>query len=115
MQGVDHRQATADRLVPDTATIDGKFWEPWLVEGLAQTAAVLNGWNERITGGKAHKGMLVGVRRLRIHRRPKADETVRFHVELVKRLGPLTLIDGRATVGDELIAAGEMKFYVEGE
>lgn len=115
MHSVDHRQATADRLVPDTATIDGELWEAWLVEGIAQTAAVLNGMNERISGGEAHKGMLVGVRKLRIHRRPKTSETVRFHVELVKRLGPLTLIEGRATVGDELIAAGEMKFYVGDE
>ena len=112
MLSVDHQEATADRLVPDSAVIDGGMWEPWLMEGIAQTAAVLNGMNQRVTGGEARKGMLVGMRRLRIHRRPEASETVRFHVELVKRLGPLTLIDGSAMGGDEVIAAGEMKFYV---
>jgi 3-hydroxymyristoyl/3-hydroxydecanoyl-(acyl carrier protein) dehydratase len=113
--GVDHQAATTDRLIPDAATIAGKLWEPWLVEGLAQTAGILNGMNERTTGGTSRKGMLVGVRRLKFHRRPTVGETVRFHVELVKRLGPLTLIDGRVTAGDDLIAAGEMKFYVEVE
>jgi 3-hydroxymyristoyl/3-hydroxydecanoyl-(acyl carrier protein) dehydratase len=87
------------------------MWEPWLLEGLAQTAAVLNGKNAK--DEKPKKGMLVGARGLKILRRPRAGETIRYHVNLIKRLGPLTLVEGTAWVGDESIASGNLKFYVE--
>lgn len=89
-------------------------WEPWLVEGLAQTAAVLDGDNRDGGLPEDHKGMLVGVRRFRIARAPRVGESIVFRVDLVKKLGPVTLVDGTATVGDETIASGELKFYVEG-
>jgi 3-hydroxymyristoyl/3-hydroxydecanoyl-(acyl carrier protein) dehydratase len=87
------------------------MWEPWILEGLAQTAAVLNVYNAGDRGPK--KGMLVGARGLKIRRCPTAGETIRYHVDLIKRLGPLTLVAGTAWVGDESIASGDLKFYVE--
>ena len=57
--------------------------------------------------------MLVGVKRLRIVRRPKAGESLTFRVDLIKRLGPVTLFEGEARAGDETVAQGELKFFVE--
>ena len=57
--------------------------------------------------------MLVGIRGLRIRRLPRRGETVRYEIGLLKRLGPLSLVDARALVGDEMIAEGTMKFHVE--
>jgi predicted hotdog family 3-hydroxylacyl-ACP dehydratase len=110
---IDAVSAQAARTVPLEATIDGVLWEPWLIEGLAQTAAVLNGSAERITGQRTTKGMLVGVRNLEIHRLPAAGETIRFAVELIKRISPLSLMACRAYVDDQLVADGVLKFYVE--
>ena len=110
---VDQSRALTRRTIVGEAVLGGRIWEPWLIEGLAQTAAVLNGNNEMKIGRRSAKGMLVGIRNLRIHRRPELGETIQFEVELVKRISPLTLIEGRARVGDEEIAAGQMKFYVE--
>jgi len=84
-------------------------WEGWLVEGLAQTAALLNaeGYNE--TG----KGMLVQVRRFEFFRLPQAGERLTLRVDIVRRLPPLTLSTGRVTAGSETLAQGELKFYLE--
>ena len=41
------------------------------------------------------------------------EEMGRFF-EVIKKLGPVTLADCRASIGDEPIATGELKFYVEG-
>ncbi len=105
-------RAITSRRVPESATEAGKLWEPWLIEGLAQTAAVLHG---QLHGADAeqHEGLLVGVRRFSVHRQPAAGELVHLHVEVIKRIAPLTLIQGRATVDDQLVATGELKFYVE--
>ena len=110
---VDDHEATAERLVRDDATVHGEIWELWLVEGLAQTAAVLNGRHERVAGVQRRKGMLVGIRGLKIHRNVRAGETVRFRVELIKRMGAVALVAGEASIDGQSIAEGEMKFYVE--
>ena len=88
-------------------------WEGWLVEGLAQTAAVLNEHDEQKTGLASAKGMLVGVRKFDIARPPRKGETIRMRIDLVRRITPLTLMRCEAHAGDELIAKGELKFYVE--
>lgn len=84
--------------------------EPWLIEGLAQTAALMNA---RIYG-KAGLGMLVQVRRFEIARPPREGETLDFRVDLVRLLLPLSLVSGRVQAADgERIASGELKFYLE--
>jgi predicted hotdog family 3-hydroxylacyl-ACP dehydratase len=110
---VDATRASTARTVPSDATCDGRLWEPWLIEGMAQTAAVLNGANQRAPARPAGKGMLVGVRNFDVLRAPATGETIRFEIELIKRIAPLSLMHGRALVGDELVASGELKFYVE--
>jgi 3-hydroxymyristoyl/3-hydroxydecanoyl-(acyl carrier protein) dehydratase len=80
-----------------------------LIEGLAQTAAVLNGTHEDSRG----RGLLVGLKNLRMYRRVRVGERLRFEIDLIRRLPPLVLTRGRASVGDEVVAEGELKFFVE--
>lgn len=85
--------------------------EPWLIEGLAQTAALLNAKVYGVTG----LGMLVQVRRFEVARAPREGEPLDFRIEMVRRLPPLTLMTGRVQDADgELVATGEFKFYLEG-
>ena len=107
---VSTESAVAECHVNPTQTA---LWEPALIEGFAQTAAVVNGSQQRPTPGATQKGMLVGVRDLQILRLPRGGETIRYEVQLVKKLGALTLFQGRATIEGEEIARGSLKFYVE--
>ena len=90
-------------------------WEPILVEGLAQTAAVLNASDDRKAGRtSAHEGVLVGVRKFDVVRAPRAGERVTLRVELIRRITPLTLMRGEVRdEAGEIVARGELKFYVE--
>ncbi|MHC4818188.1 MAG: hypothetical protein ACYTF8_09055 [Planctomycetota bacterium] len=108
--------AVAERVVREGSDVDaGELWEEALVEGLAQTAAVLNAFADREQGRKSGKGMLVGVRKFDITRRARLGERILFRVELIRRITPLTLMRCEARCGDEILARGEMKFYVEEE
>lgn len=83
---------------------DGALWEGSLIEGLAQTAALLRPDPDAL-------GLLVGVRRLVVHRRPVLGEPVRFAVRVARRVDAVTLVDGEARVGDEVVAAGQLKLF----
>lgn len=95
---------------PGAHVQDGRMWVGGLVEGLAQTSTLLE--RPRVDGESADGvGMLVGIRHFVVARRPRVGERVLFRVELVRRLGPFLLVNGRALCGDELLAEGELKFY----
>ncbi len=89
----------------------GEMWEEGLIEGLAQAAAVLHGAQRRRRDLPPVLGMLVGIRGFAVRRRARAGERVRYAVELVRRLAPFTLLSGVASVGEEVLARGELKFY----
>ena len=110
----DENHAVTERIVVPGAGVDhGELWEPGLVEGLAQTAGVLNAYDEWRSGRPHRPGMLVGIRRCRIGRRPRVGERLVYRVDLIRRISPLTLMRCEARVGEEVVALGEMKFYVE--
>lgn len=102
---VDDDRAVTEHVVPS----GDEQWEGFLIEGLAQTAAVLNGHAD----GGSGRGLLVGLKDLQVHRRARPGEVLRFEVELVRRLAPLILVSGKASSAEELLAHGELKFFVE--
>jgi len=98
---------------PDHCVAEGRAhdaWEPWIIEALAQTAALLNVDAFGATG----RGMLVQVRRFDIVRTPIAGELLHLRMDIILRLPPVHLFRGEARDAQgELIAQGELKFYVE--
>jgi len=112
--GVQGDEAIAEYEVRDgDGVADGRWWGPGLIEGLAQTAAAMERQSELAEGRESVKGMIASGRHFRIHREARVGECVRYHVRLVRRLGPLSLVEARACVGDEVIAEGELKFFAE--
>lgn len=97
------------------ADAEGNLWEQTLVEGLAQTASALHATSARRAGRRIARGMLVGIQRFEVRRRARVGETLHYRVELIRELRPLSLVRGIASVGDEVLAQGELKFYVEDE
>jgi 3-hydroxyacyl-[acyl-carrier-protein] dehydratase len=93
----------------------GEMWEGTLIEGMAQTAALLLNRGLEEAGKRPGKGVLAGIRGLRIARRPRPGERVRYAVEVIRLLFPLSLVSCEARSGDEVLAAGEMKFFTEAE
>lgn len=110
---IDGDAASCRYTVRDAHADDGLLWGGGMIEGMAQTTALLQGRRARASGEVAGPGMLVGIKGLRIHRRPAEGETVVFSSVLGRTIGPLTLAECRTTVGDELLAEGELKFYLQ--
>ena len=106
--------AVAERRVengPDAP--GGALWEQGLIEGLAQTASALHRRSALAEGRRVQRGMLVGMNRLVFHRRARVGERIEYRAELLRRLEALSLVHGIARVGNEVLAEGDLKFYVE--
>jgi predicted hotdog family 3-hydroxylacyl-ACP dehydratase len=107
-------RAAAELVVADGLFLDaGALSEQGFVEGLAQTAAALMTTRLRAAGAAPRGGYLVGVRDLRIRRRPGLGERVRFDVELVTTFGGIAVVRGEVAAGGETLGAGELRFFVE--
>lgn len=92
---------------------EGVFWEMGLVEGMAQTAAALMGTRLSASGREFSRGMLAAVRDLEIHRDVLLGETIVFQVKRTRTIGPLSRVEAVAVCGEEVVARGELTFFVE--
>ena len=110
----DGQLAVTERWVREGADVSGGvLWEEGLLEGFTQTAAVLLSHHVEEKGHRLLKGMLVGIRGLEIRRPVRLNERICYRVELLKKILPLSVVRCEASCGDEVIACGEMKFFVE--
>lgn len=110
---VSAAHAVSERVVSDGPDVDGgELWEVGLLEGLAQTAALVHGDHARREGAALGTPMLAEVRGLTIARRARRGERIRFRADLVKHLAPVVLFRAEASCDGEPIARGDMKFFV---
>ena len=102
-------RARATLRAPDAFVARGGVWsEPLLVEAVAQTAGCLR-------PPDSPPGYLVGVRNFTVRRRPGLDEPLEVHVEVVRDLPPLTVLEGRVTTGTDEVASGHVKCFAPAE
>jgi predicted hotdog family 3-hydroxylacyl-ACP dehydratase len=106
--------ATACFAADDFAVVDGLALETALVECAAQTVAAALGHlaksgSERPSA--APHGMLVAVSNFKVHTRPAAGQTLKIEVCENRRLGPMLLVTGTISCGDQIIATGNLSLY----
>lgn len=80
-----------------------------IIEGSAQTIAVLMGATLSAHGGGPAQGMLVGVKNARLDHDIPAGQIVEAHVSLTYSLPPFSLFTVRITVDDLDVAHFELK------
>jgi len=90
--------------------INGVLAEAGLIENIAQTCAARAG---NVGNGKGDNGVKIGfigaIRNLEMVRLPKLGETLVTQVDTVQEVFQTTLVNATVSVGDEIIASGEMK------
>lgn len=91
------------------AVADGRVLEPALVECVAQTMAAYLSHTTPVPEGPP--GMLAGVAGFTVRRAPRAGEPIEIEVRELKTLGPMSVVHGRISSGDETLAEGELKLY----
>ena len=88
-------------------------WAAGAIEGLAQSAAVLLAHG--LPGAPAAaggRGMLVAVKRFRVHAHPPPGAEIDYHVRLVRRLGPTAMVTGVARCAGRELAEGELTLWI---
>lgn len=89
---------------------NGVLAEAGLIENIAQTcAARVGNINNEAGDGGVKIGFIGVIRNLEIVRLPKAGETLVTQVNLMEEVFQISLVNAAVSIGDEIIASGEMK------
>lgn len=109
----DH--AESEYVIPDDGVFchDGRFLPEGMIEALAQAAGVMEACEEAAQQKRSARGMLVVIKDFVIHTLPRSGEVIHFRIDLQRRLGPFTLVRGKATRNGALLAEGTFKFFIE--
>jgi 3-hydroxymyristoyl/3-hydroxydecanoyl-(acyl carrier protein) dehydratase len=92
---------------------DGFLQEPGLIENIAQTAAVGVGFEYRNENKDVPTGYIGAVQRLSIHSLPEIGKTIFTEINVEHKVFNTTLINGKISCDDKLIAECSMKIYLD--
>ena len=81
-----------------------------IVETMAQVGAVILLSNEKFSGKIPY---FAGINKFRFRKKVQPGDVLRMEVEITKVRGPIGIGEGKAYVGDDLVAEGEFLFAIE--
>ena len=90
----------------------GVFTEPGLVENMAQTAAARAGYISKIENKPVLIGYIGSVSNLQIFCLPKTGDELITEISIENQIFAVTLITGKITCNDQLIAQCKMKIFI---
>jgi len=83
-----------------------------LTENIAQTAAAQVGYLAHQAGEKPPVGFIGAIKNLKIHQLPKVGDEITTTIEVEHEIMHFTLINGTAKLGENILAACQMKIFV---
>ena len=92
---------------------DGVFHEPGLIENIAQTAALNEGWQAKQHNDPVKKGFIGAVKKLKIHNLLKINELLTTRISILSNIMNATIIKGVTEVNGNVIAECEMTIFTE--
>ena len=92
---------------------NGFLQEPGLIENIAQTAAVGLGFEYRNENKDVPTGYIGAVQKLTIRKLPEIGKTIYTEVNVEHKVFNITLINGKITCDNELIADCTMKIFLD--
>lgn len=91
---------------------DGIFKEPGLVENIAQTAAARAGYVSKTENKPVPVGYIGAVNNLQIFSLPKTGDELITEITIENQIFDVTLISGKITCNQQLIAQCNMKIFI---
>ena len=91
---------------------DGIFKEPGLVENIAQTAAARAGYVSKTQNKPVMVGYIGAVSGLQVLALPKTGDELITEITIENQIFDVTLISGKITCNDQLIAQCKMKIFI---
>lgn len=109
--GVVEANPAADSVLVDAeGVLDGAAF----IELLAQSYAVIKGYDDTLHGREISEGYLVGVKRMRIPGRVYAGDRLLVRISTVGSFEGFAVAEGEVMRGDEIIASGAIKLWIAG-
>lgn len=93
----------------------GRLQGACFVELLAQLAAAAEGYEARMAGEAVKSGYLAGVNEFIIHRQALRGDALDLRMNKTLKMGNVTVLEGVAFLGDELLAGGILKLFIAEE
>ena len=114
---VDNRRTVSSLIIREDNIFcqEGIFREPGLVENIAQTAAAGAGYRARRENKMLLPGFIGGIRKLEIMELPKTGEEISTEIIIEHEILGATVVKGKVTRYDTLIAECEMKIFLQNE
>lgn len=94
---------------------NGVLREPGLVENIAQTAAARAGYSAMKENAPVKLGYIGAIRNLVISGLPKIDQELITEITLEKQIFDVSVISGKITCNDNILAECEMKIFINNQ
>ena len=91
---------------------NGQLQEAGVVEHIAQSIALHKGYYYYLQQQPAPMGYIGSIKRMNIYVLPEVGTTLTTELSIIQEFMGVTLVKVRTTVGEELIAEGEMKTVI---
>lgn len=91
---------------------NGQLQEAGVVEHIAQSIALHKGYYYYLQHQLAPMGYIGSIKRMNIYALPEVGATLTTELSIIHEFMGVTLVKVRTTVGEELIAEGEMKTVI---
>jgi 3-hydroxymyristoyl/3-hydroxydecanoyl-(acyl carrier protein) dehydratase len=89
--------------------------EPGLVENIAQTAAARAGYNAQMEHKPVQVGYIAAIKNLQIKNFPKINDELITEISIENQIFNVSLISGKITCNEQLIAQCEMKIFISNQ
>lgn len=92
---------------------DGRMAEPGLIEHIAQSASAFAGYKALAAGLPVPVGYIGEVKKFHCYDRPAVGSELHTVIEMGAEVNGITLLSGKTTVNDVVVADTQMKIFVE--
>ena len=109
---------TAEALVSNGQVVvddDGHLETLIMAEIIAQTYAAVKGFRDHLSGKPVKQGLLVGIKKVIIHKPVIAGDRLRIEVNTVGSIAGFAVVKGVVTREDEVVAQGKIKIWVKND
>jgi len=90
----------------------GTVLHEYLIEILAQSMAVIDGYDSLVEGKPPSGGFLVGLKHFRWYSQPVPGQALTVTLSKLFEFGPMTVMEGHVDAMGTLVAEGELKVWI---
>jgi len=94
---------------------NGRLTASGLTEHMAQTAALHSGYDSQRNGTKPPVGFIGQIKNLQILALPPVGATLQTEIRFIHRVGPVSVIECAAYLGEDCVSKCEMKIVVQNQ